>query len=190
MSKIKTFWVEYTDKVQWTYTADAAGPCPIHGDGHKASSTPIILPKKEHPVFKEQAPTHCSCGYMFKTGDVTGHGEPSWKRLDSDIEEFGKLPPGACYVDEPYENKGRLIIGYDGLCIVVVLPNLIHFITDERSSNCGSPNDNEHRCWCRHGSMGEDITLDKVGNTCIGGAGSIIAGNWHGFLKAGYLESC
>jgi len=48
-----------------------------------------------------------------------------------------------------------------------------------------------HRCWVRHGRP-EDGTLhvDKNGVTCAAGAGSIVAGNFHGFLHGGFLTSC
>jgi hypothetical protein len=61
------------------------------------------------------------------------------------------------------------------------------WIIDSRASNCTLPQDNEHRCWIRHGTP-PDITVDKDGNTCEAGAGSIQAGNYHGFLRAGHLE--
>jgi hypothetical protein len=50
--------------------------------------------------------------------------------------------------------------------------------------------DNIHRCWVRHGRP-EDGTLhvDKAGNTCRAGAGSIDTGKWHGFLHNGELHS-
>jgi len=62
---------------------------------------------------------------------------------------------------------------------------------DSRASNCTMPDDNAHRCWVRHGRP-EDGTLhvDKNGLTCAAGGGSILAGNYHGFLHHGHLVEC
>jgi hypothetical protein len=46
------------------------------------------------------------------------------------------------------------------------------------------PDDGEHRCWVRHGEPPR-ITVDKNGPTCQAGAGSILAGDYHGFLRDG-----
>lgn len=57
---------------------------------------------------------------------------------------------------------------------------------DSRASNCTLKNDRKHRCWIRHG-VAPNITVDKAGSTCSAGAGSIQAGDYHGFLKNGSL---
>lgn len=59
------------------------------------------------------------------------------------------------------------------------------------ASNCTMPDDKNHKCWVRHGRP-EDGTLhvDKNGHTCAAGAGSIVAGNYHGFLHNGHLTPC
>lgn len=64
------------------------------------------------------------------------------------------------------------------------------WVIDSRCSNCGSPADSNHRCWPRRGEA-PHITVDKsYGNTCGAGGGSIISGNYHGFLRDGYLIKC
>lgn len=60
---------------------------------------------------------------------------------------------------------------------------------DGRASNCTKKDDNVHKCWCRHGDA-PNVTVDKNGNTCAAGAGSILVDGWHGFLRNGYLEEC
>lgn len=79
----------------------------------------------------------------------------------------------------------------DGRVLVCVLPDGHHWIIDSRCNNCGSPNDDMHWCWVRHGRP-EDGTLhvDKEGLTCSAGAGSIATGKWHGFLHNGQLVQC
>lgn len=57
---------------------------------------------------------------------------------------------------------------------------------DARASNCAMPGDRLHRCWCRHG-VPPEIDVNKNGLTCQAGAGSIMIGGWHGFLRNGYL---
>ena len=52
------------------------------------------------------------------------------------------------------------------------------------------PNDNEHRCWVRHGGFGQIVTVDKNGKTCEAGGGSIATPKFHGFLTNGELRSC
>jgi hypothetical protein len=81
--------------------------------------------------------------------------------------------------------------GSDGRVLVCVLPDGHHWIIDSRCNNCGSPNDDQHWCWIRHGGP-EDGTLhvDKEGLTCSAGAGSIASGQWHGFLHHGQLVQC
>jgi hypothetical protein len=57
---------------------------------------------------------------------------------------------------------------------------------DNRASNCTLPDDKLHRCWVRHGKA-PDVHVDKNGVTCNAGAGSIMIGNYHGFLHNGVL---
>lgn len=81
-------------------------------------------------------------------------------------------------------------VGQDGRCLVVRTPGG-DWTIDSRASNCTMPEDNEHKCWVRHGKP-EDGTLhvDKNGHTCAAGAGSILCGSYHGFLHNGELTSC
>lgn len=60
------------------------------------------------------------------------------------------------------------------------------WMIDGRANNCTKPEDRLHRCWVRHGEAPE-ITVDKNGNTCSAGAGSIQCGNYLGFLQGGVL---
>lgn len=95
-----------------------------------------------------------------------------------------ELPPGALY--DAYWWHG-IRKGPDGRSLVCVLPNGHHWHIDSRASNCGRPDDDEHRCWVRHGEP-PAIHVDKNGNTCPAGAGSIQSGDWHGFLHHGVLH--
>ena len=66
------------------------------------------------------------------------------------------------------------------------LPNGREWDIDSRCSNCTLPDDRIHRCWVRHGEP-PNIHVDKNGHTCSAGAGSILAGDYHGFLHNGEL---
>lgn len=115
---------------------------------------------------------------------------PAYKLPDGKLVRGGDLPPGAIYLnDGEHWRKGP-----DGLSITVVCPDGWHWSPDSRASNCTRKDDEIHRCWVRHGDpkLG-NLHVDKVGNTCAAGAGSILTGRtpcWHGFLHNGHLVTC
>lgn len=85
---------------------------------------------------------------------------------------------------------------HDGLAIACVClgrggpETRYHWHIENRASNCDKKDDRSHRCWVRHGSIGDQLTVDKNGLTCGAGAGSFFMGpnnEWHGFLRAGKL---
>lgn len=71
--------------------------------------------------------------------------------------------------------------------IVVKLPNGDLWYVDDEAANCTRKGDLSHHCWIRHGAL-PDVTVDKQGETCAAGAGSILSGSYHGFLRNGWLE--
>lgn len=114
----------------------------------------------------------------------------------------GDLPIGALYALEREHGANANAwppAGYDGLAIACVCigngprtdgkPSRHHWYIDYRASNCTMPNDKDHRCWVRHGSVGDKLTVDKAGNTCGAGAGSFYMDDmkWHGFLRNGMM---
>ena len=110
-----------------------------------------------------------------------------YRRLHRGERFFGKLPVGALYLApirtlrDGWECKGE-----DGLNVVCVTPGGPWYI-DARAANCTKAADLSHRCWVRHGTIGESIHVDKDGNTCSAGNGSIQRGDFHGFLHHGEL---
>lgn len=99
----------------------------------------------------------------------------------------GKPEPGDLYYMEHENKKGYCSCHWDNCdCkhLYAVLPNGHIWDIDGRASNCTMPNDKKHRCWVRHGEP-PMITVDKNGDTCSAGAGSILSGNYHGFLRNG-----
>lgn len=99
-----------------------------------------------------------------------------------------QLPIGACWECQPFVYGDTAWAGADGKAICCVLPGGHHWHIDSRASNCTMPNDNVHRCWVRHSTIGEPIHVDKAGVTCAAGAGSIAVPGWHGFLHHGILH--
>lgn len=103
----------------------------------------------------------------------------------------GKVQVGAVW--EAHWEKGCRK-GPDGQSLVILTPAGCWYI-DERSSTCTRKDDHEHRCWIRHGSAEEgNLQVDKKGDTCESGAGSIRIINkksgqssYHGRLMQGQL---
>jgi hypothetical protein len=140
---------------------------------------------------------------VFSETEKDSRGNPKvikYQRSDTGEEhEFPhQFSPGAMFYcpwienrikrnkpDDPF--KGDYHLGNDGRVLAVITPGG-QWIIDSRCSNCGSPNDNEHHCWVRHGGP-PNITVDKNGLTCSAGAGSIQCGHYHGFLKNGELTA-
>ena len=118
------------------------------------------------------------------TSYIEGVSSPIYRNVENG-EEFASrdLPAGSMYFGT-YDSIPK---GDDGRTLWVKLPNGDVWCVDGRASNCTKPEDTEHRCWVRHGEA-PNITVDKNGNTCSAGAGSIQSGSYHGFLRDGYLE--
>lgn len=103
----------------------------------------------------------------------------------------GKLEPGCLYWADWLDQEGRCFYGWtncDGRHLHGVLPNGHYWDIDARAANCGSPTDSTHRCWVRHGEP-PTVHVDKYGHTCTAGAGSIIGGDYHGFLHQGVFTA-
>lgn len=175
-------------------------------DGHDTlqEATSRKWPEPDAP------PITCHCGKPAEHRSITTKTE--MRRVDTGelFEDRFKLPTGAvweewdCYGDDdkPHNwNQSKRPDGHryrinrpnkqDGRVLAVKLPNGREWVIDSRCNNCGLPDDDKHWCWCRHGRP-EDGTLhvDKNGRTCSAGAGSIQAGDYHGFLHGGKLTSC
>jgi hypothetical protein len=145
--------------------------------------------------------TDFPCTWWRYTGRYTAFiddiSSPILVRLDTDEERSEReLPIGALWATE-VDPKGIDLskgwyarrLGDDGHSIACKMPGGHTWYIDGGCSNCtrkGEP----HHCWVRHGSIGDALTIDKNGNTCSAGAGSIIVPGWHGFLRDGRLVEC
>lgn len=119
---------------------------------------------------------------------------------------LGEAPAGAMW-DAHWMKHEDLRTGPDGITLVVRLPNGRDWLVDSEASNCTrtqwGPKEIDgkmhekvwlgrtHYCWVRHGDPRQPSTVhvDKNGDTCAAGAGSILSGGYHGFLHHGHLVS-
>lgn len=129
----------------------------------------------------------CECGAApEEPGDWSTGKHRLWSTED------GELHPGDMFWASWLHHDGKC--KYWDNCndprghLLVVLPNGHHWDIDSRANNCTLPNDRTHRCWVRTGEP-PHITAGKVGHTCSAGAGSIMSGDYHGFLKDGILTA-
>jgi len=143
-------------------------------------------------------PTECSsCGHKFKDSEEWQYSPQKLyvrRGCDDPPQPLSDFPAGAMWRSpwlEDLEFPGGVqspYVGLDGQSWTVRTPGG-DWLIDGRANNCGSPTDTSHKCWCRHGEA-PDFTVDKIGATCSAGAGSIVCGNYHGFLRNGFLTDC
>lgn len=195
---IKCFLIEPTGLTlrylrRYHSTLDNENACAIHSyhDAKKyiGKGTVGVHHIHDDPEFYDhrdpQWPTQCDCGYKFTDTDNWQVFDPhEYARTDNrEISfSFRDAPTGAIWRAPWYEDFWH---GADGKCYVCKTPGG-EWIIDGRASNCGLPDDNIHKCWVRHGEA-PNFTVDKNGVTCVAGAGSIQIGDYHGFLREGYL---
>jgi hypothetical protein len=142
-------------------------------------------PDKSDPSW----PTHCACGYEFEENDARQvFRESIWERQDTGEEVTLRDAPVGAMWNAYWLNDVKGYIGPDGQSLYVKTPGG-DWCIDGIASNCTRREDRVHKCWVRHGDA-PNITVDKNGDTCAAGAGSIICGSYHGFLRGGFLESC
>lgn len=157
-------------------------------------------------------PERCACGYVFTAADEWQiFCDALFRRTDTGEEcTLRDAPAGAMWNAEWMDWPAYQ--GPDGRCLVVRLPNGHDWMIDGVASNCDAPcqdcgepvhrhlakppsvpcrmiKPRPHKCWVRHGEP-PNLHVDKHGNTCNAGAGSILAGTYHGFLHHGKLVSC
>lgn len=127
-----------------------------------------------------------------KTED-SRHSTAVWRDTESgELALSSALPLGAICDWSEAEGYRAQRAGVDGRYLVCKVPNGTDgrfWHMDDRATNCGRPDDDVHRCWVRHGAP-PNLTVDKQGDTCVAGAGSIVTETWHGFLRDGYLVDC
>lgn len=186
---VRCFWLEPTGEVRYRLFFEEQGDCPTSWDGkHHTAGVPCSEEQFAARPFGSsvERPTHCEkCGYAFTdAGSFKGGGSKRvYHRVDTGEEvDLVTAPPGAMW--DAFWLVGHYAPTEDGRVIMVKCPGGGEWCIDGRASNCTMPNDKVHHCWVRHGEP-PNLTVDKNGATCNAGAGSIISGNYHGFLRDG-----
>jgi hypothetical protein len=199
---VTCFLLTPTDRYQVRlrrYTRDDGRRCPGRAGCCNAS---VVLGVEQHasaptcgdrpdvaPHDDPRWPTTCeACGRVFELGDAWQvRYERMHARSDGGPETtLRDAPPGAMW-DAPWMVPH--VQGPDGRCLIVRLPDGHDWTIDDEANNCTRKGDRTHQCWCRHGEP-PVLTVDKRGESCAAGAGSIQTPRWHGFLRNGRLEPC
>jgi hypothetical protein len=206
MARYKVFFCEPTSRHDYDlriYETVHGAPCPETGSYHNAHSPLIgtleVPPGKSRDPLSVEAfaddqrwPTHCGCGHVFSAmANRQVWMEQVYTRSDNGEDvKLRSAPPGAVWNAEWMAGRDGFT-GPDGRCLICKCPDGHDWMIDGRASNCTMPDDDVHKCWVRHGRP-EDGTLhvDKNGNTCAAGAGSIATPRFHGFLHHGELYDC
>lgn len=160
----------------------------------KCDRCSIAVPPDQPMIFCE-----CGCGVRIKnplTPNYQVFREPLYATPDRSW--IGIPSPGDAYYSDFYDwsdgHTTRCHAGWtncDGKHLIVVTPDGHHWDTNGRASNCTLLLDATHRCWVRHGDPRDGtLHVDKNGETCAAGAGSIQTKEWHGFLHNGQLVQC
>lgn len=207
--RIQCFVVEPTDQYdvflrRFSFSSD--GTCP-HGKGyHEALVLLERLDKKDTRSYNNKLeaavtgdfwphddarwPAECKCGFKFRVWDEWQYSPRAvYKRADTgELALLKDFQAGAMWRSPWLEEEDSHMTGSDGASWSVRTPDG-DWLIDGRASNCTLPQDLRHKCWIRHGEA-PLFTANKDGYSCDAGAGSIVSGAYHGFLRAGYLERC
>jgi hypothetical protein len=137
-------------------------------------------------------PTKCDkCDYVFREHDQWQiFYDRIYVRKDTGEKmTLREAPPGAMWDATWMSSRDSARWhGPDGKFLIAVCPGGHHWHIDGKASNCTKPSDEVHKCWIRHGEP-PNLTVDKNGDTCAAGAGSIQTPNWHGFLRNGVFTT-
>lgn len=201
---VQCFLLQPTDLIEVRlrrYTRDG-GECPdVNNHGYHQAWTLVGVDKVIEdvndvntnsgpvPHTDSRWPTQCTCGYKF--GPNVGYQyfpQHLYRRSDNGELVTWRDAPGGAMIRATWLEEIPTWFGTDGKSYMVKLPNGREWPIDGTASNCTRPTE-EHKCWCRHGEA-PNFTVDKNGNTCSAGAGSIVSGDYHGFLRNGVLEEC
>jgi hypothetical protein len=206
---IKAFMLHETDRA-WRYLrrySTAAVPCPgpyktFHNACVRVGAVTGCRKDSEGcwesmglemPLRGDQRwPRKCDhCDYRFFDGDEWQVYLDHIYVTDAGAEHSIRNPPvGALWFADWTPEAWK---GPDGRTLYAMTPGG-QWCIDGPASNCTNREDQgpfgvAHRCWVRRGTP-PNVHVDKNGHTCSAGAGSIQAGNYHGFLHNGEFTSC
>lgn len=198
---IKCFWLEPTDREKrylrrYAGNSKCSGPMGYHDAMTFLDESSEVIGDNGYWEDSGQTakdfignslwPTHCACGYEFQMNDQWQlFSDHIYRRADTGEEmTLREAPEGAMWNAFWMSGHGGWT-GDDGRSIICRVPKAHDWHIDGPASNCARPNE-PHHCWVRHGDP-PNLTVDKNGNTCAAGAGSIQTKEWHGFLRDGEL---
>lgn len=209
----QTYWLEPTDQVAWglrRYCHSSSGGLTCADGYHEAlvylgraeakrGENGLLQYDAEIPHGDPRWPATCQhgCSYRFVEDDRwqpwqeqiyrrpdTGQEYVLHQNASADAVAAPTAPPGATW-DAWWMPFSR---GSDGICLMVRCPDGHDWMVDGEASNCTRKGE-QHQCWIRHGDPRQaNVTVDKSGNTCNAGAGSIATSGYHGFLVNGVLS--
>lgn len=201
-TNIPTFWLAPAGRHRFWLRRYSRGIalCPAT-NLHWHNAENLVLEREDTQPFPSLAdfrhdarwPTHCRCGFAFDDKDDRQlFPRRLWRAPDGKLYTSDDAPPGALTAIDGNDFYWK---GADGLTVRCKLPNGRWWVIDSRASNCTLRDDSSHRCWVRHGTIGDRLHVDKNGKTCAAGAGSIWSAQgtpdeWHGFLHNGMLVRC
>lgn len=199
-SRIRCFWLEPTDRVRvylrrYASKEEGAPPCTeMAGENgyHQAmvfiEERPVLwgrggegnrryMQEQKHPLDDTRWPKACGCGYAFHPRvPFQVFQRQIYRRQDTaELLELEQAPAGAMW-DAWWIAEGRLytgpgsMIGPDGRSLMVRTPGA-EWCVDQPAKN--GPG------WTRTGAV-PDVTATP----------SIVAGDYHGHLRNGWLEEC
>lgn len=215
----QTYWLEPTDQIAWglrRYTHGSNGFTCETGYhealvylgrteakfGDEDGRRHLQMFKSGVPHDSDKWPAECKhgCGYRFTEDDQwqdwqeliyrrpdTGQEYVLHQNASADAVGAPSAPPGATW-DAWWITylKDR---NPDGIVLMVRCPDGHDWTVDSEANNCTRKGE-RHQCWVRHGRPQDaQVTVDKNGETCAAGGGSIATPGYHGFLQAGLLTA-
>jgi hypothetical protein len=199
---IKCFWLEPTDRQRlylrrYLGNSKCIGPMGYHdamveiGESQEVMDEAACHWVDDGKTAKDfigdpRWPVACACGYIFQEADewqlFSSH---IYKRTDTGEEMTLRDAPEGAMWDATWFHAVPSWCGPDGRSIICRVPKMHDWQIDGTCTNCPRPNE-PHKCWIRHGTP-PMLTVDKNGDTCAAGGGSIQTKDWHGFLRNGEL---
>ena len=183
---------DHPDPAEWPAAcADCGAPVPPGYFLNSRYHYPVVQPDGS-VVYK--APEDEEWNHLQKDAQgrtIPGVAVPQYQVFRDRLYDTptGRPAPGDMYwLDCHHKGECHYWDNCTGPHLWVVLPNGIEWDIDSRCRNCTLGNDRTHRCWVRTGEP-PNVTAGKGGHTCSAGAGSIAAGDYHGFLRDGVLTA-
>lgn len=188
--KIQCVWLETMDECEIRlrrYTSSpgtpAAQECPGRFGYHNASSSPIgreAFPRENgyqgdstgtHDHADPRWPAACECGYVFNEHDKRQVNRARLYRApDGATYILANAPVGAMWDAPWYLEAGFAKVTTDGICLFVKTPG------GDWGVDCPAK---DGGFWDRTGTV-PNVTASP----------SILLPTYHGWLRAGFLESC